>query len=92
MGAPTGSAAQAAILKAMGARWPDTKCQLCYSKPASGVFLCQFTTSVNVKVLCAECGLYQAAHKWTGFMSPKLMRIELLCSVSTVDPTTGRAT
>lgn len=73
---------QRQMLARFGATWPTTRCELCKGAPASGLFICEFPFGARVKRLCATCGLYNAAHKWTGHFGPKLLRIVLLCSIT----------
>ena len=86
MGVPTGSIEQRLMLRAFGAKWPRTRCELCKDRSASGLFLCTFSTFQKAKALCAYCGLYYGYKKWTGFFGPKLITIKLLCSITSPVP------
>ncbi len=73
---------QAALQKILGAYWPEKVCTLCGSRPASGVFMCRFSSGCrDHRLLCAACGLYNASHKWTGFFGPRLVDIKLVCTL-----------
>ncbi len=67
--------------------WPTTKCCI-DSHAATGLWICQFSSQSppyvrsEIKTLCAACGLYTAYKKWNGFMSPKLLRIDLYRTIS----------
>ena len=67
--------------------WPFTRCALCRTGAATGVWLCQFAKPAGgmrteLKTLCAGCGMTDAYSKWNGFMSPLLLRIDLFMEIT----------
>lgn len=69
--------------------WPFTKCSMKHcGKPASGIWVCQFSTSsapffrTELRPLCAPDGMTDAYQKWNGFMSPKLLRVDLFLTIT----------
>lgn len=69
--------------------WPTIRCSMKHcGKAATGLWMCKFSSSstpffrVEIRPLCASCGLSDAYQKWNGFMSPKLLRIDLFLTIS----------
>jgi hypothetical protein len=69
--------------------WPSTRCSMRHcERAATGLWMCRFSTSTSpyfrteLRALCASDGLSEAYQKWNGFMSPKLLRIDLFLTIS----------
>lgn len=62
-------------------------CQLCKELPAAGVYDADFGTMRQVLLLCAGCGLFNAAKRWCGgYMRKDLKRIRLLLVLVPAQP------
>lgn len=69
--------------------WPFTRCSMkSCDHAATGVWLCQFASQsppffrTELRPLCAADGMTDAYRKWNGFMSPKVIRIDLFLTIS----------
>lgn len=69
--------------------WPSTRCSMKHcGHAATGLWLCQFSTSsppfirTELRPLCASDGMTDAYQKWNGFMSPKLLRVDLFLTIT----------
>lgn len=65
--------------------WPQSRCEI-DAKAATGIWMCQFASGMKVrselKLLCACCGLTDCYQRWNGFMAPKLLRCDLMLTIT----------
>jgi len=62
--------------------WIKNKCKCCGKGGASGIWRCEFTSHVVPSLLCAACGMLDAFAKLNGFFSPKLIKIDLMLTLT----------
>lgn len=69
-----GSPQQAKLQHAIGIYWPIHPCGLCRTRPATGLFLCEYSDNIQGRLLCAACGFNNGA-----------ARVTLVCTISPKD-------
>ena len=63
--------------------WVKLKCACCDRKGGvSGLWRCEFTNGTWPMLLCAACAFHGAHAKWTGFFSRKIIRIDLMTTLT----------
>lgn len=63
--------------------WVKLKCACCSRHGGvSGLWRCEFTNGVWPMLLCAACAFAGAHAKWTGFFSRKIIRIDLMVTLT----------
>lgn len=69
--------------------WPKYKCTCCKKGvPATGIWYTRFAKQVEpyfiseLKLLCAGCGLTDGYRIWNGFMSRKLLHVDLFATIT----------
>ena|SRR5687768_782403 len=64
------------------AKWIKLRCACCERYGVSGLWKCEFSNGVWPMLLCAGCAFHDAFAKWTGFFSRKILRIDLMCTLT----------
>ncbi len=64
------------------AQWCRLKCACCLKHGVSGVWKCEFSNITQLMMLCAPCAFADAHAKWTGFFSRKILRIDLVSTLT----------
>lgn len=77
---PVQSSATVAVLPYH--QWIRNKCACCHRGGSSGVWRCEFTNQVALYTMCAACGLRDGFAKWNGFYSRKLIKIDLIVTLT----------
>lgn len=62
--------------------WIKLKCACCDKHGVSGLWRCEFTNGVWPMLMCAACAFAGAHAKWTGFFSRKILRIDLMTTIT----------
>ena len=62
--------------------WCRLKCACCGRGSVSGLWRCEFSNGVWPMLLCAPCAFADAHAKWTGFFSRKIIRIDLMVTLT----------
>lgn len=62
--------------------WIKLKCACCEKHGVSGLWRCEFSNGVWPMLLCAGCAFSGAHAKWTGFFSRRIIRIDLMVTLT----------
>lgn len=62
--------------------WIKNRCRCCERHGCSGIWRCEFVGSVALYPMCAACGLREGFAKWNGFYSRKLVKIDLIVTLT----------